>query len=137
MVGCRGRMALNFYPRAGQIFVADFSDLKAPEITKKRPVIVISPKLPYRSGLTAIVPISTTAPRHALPYVHKLSRNYTPWGNPEDDSWAKADLVMNISLARMSAFKVGRRKYDYPTLSPEDLHAVRRAVLAGLGLDGH
>jgi uncharacterized protein YifN (PemK superfamily) len=130
-------MALNFFPRAGQIFVGDFSDLKIPEITKKRPVIVISPKLPYRSELAAIVPISTTAPRHSLPFVYRLSRNYTPWGETGLESWAKCDLVMNVSITRLSAFKVDRRKYVYPTLSPEDLAGVRRAVLAGLGLDDH
>ncbi len=130
-------MGLNFYPRSGQIFVGDFTDLKPPEINKKRPVIVISPKLPYRSELATIVPISTTAPRHSLPFVHKLAKNYTPWGIETDDCWAKCDLVMNISLRRMSAFKVDRRKYIYPTLSPEDLAAVRKAVLAGLGLDSH
>lgn len=130
-------MALNFYPRAGQIFVGDFTDLKVPEITKKRPVIIISPKLPYRSELAAIVPISTTAPRHSLPFVYKLSRNYTPWGAETDECWAKCDLVMTISLGRLSAFKVDRRKYVYPNLTPEDLAAVRRAVLAGLGLDGY
>ena len=130
-------MSLKFYPRAGQIFVADFSDLKAPEITKKRPVIVISPRLPYRSELTAVVPISTTAPRQDLPFVYKLERNYTPWGDPLQDCWVKADLVMNISLQRLSAFKVDRRKYLYPTLTQEDLENVRMAVLSGLGLDGY
>ncbi|HBZ45254.1 MAG TPA: hypothetical protein DEO85_14635 [Maritimibacter sp.] len=130
-------MALKFFPRAGQMFVGDFSDLKIPEITKKRPVIVISPRLPYRSDLVAIVPISTTAPRHDLPFVHKLAKNYTPWGEPDLASWAKCDLVMNIATRRLSAFKVGRRNYAYPTLPPEELAAVRKAVLAGLGLDGH
>ena len=130
-------MALGFHPRAGQIFVGDFTDLKVPEITKKRPVIILSPKLPYRSELVAIVPISTTAPRHSLPFVYKLAKNYTPWGPPETESWAKCDLVMNVALRRLTAFKIGRRKYTYPTLSPEDLAGVRRGVLAGLGLDGH
>lgn len=100
-------------------------------------MIVISPKLPYRSELVAIVPISTTPPRHGLPFVHRMARNYTPWGKPATESWAKCDLVMNVALTRLSAFKVDRRKYVYPTLSPEDLYGVRRAVLAGLGLDGH
>mgnify|MGYP000636856461 CR=1 FL=1 len=128
-------MGLKFYPRAGQIFVGDFTDLAVPEITKKRPIIVISPRLPYRSELVAVVPISTRPPVHDLPFVHKLSRNYTPWGDADLESWAKCDLVMNIALRRLSAFKIGRRNYTYPTLDPEELKAVRRAVLAGLGLD--
>ncbi|PYE83901.1 type II toxin-antitoxin system PemK/MazF family toxin [Pseudoroseicyclus aestuarii] len=130
-------MGLKFYPRAGQVFVGDFTDLDVPEITKVRPVIVISPKLPNRSELAAIVPISTTPPQRMLPFVYRLSRNYAPWTGPDTETWAKCDLVMNVALRRLSAFKVGRRKYEYPTLTPEDLAGVRRAVLAGLGLDRH
>jgi uncharacterized protein YifN (PemK superfamily) len=128
-------VALLFHPRAGQVFVGDFRDLTAPEMCKVRPVIVVSPRLPYRSELVAIVPISLTAPRHDLPYCYKLSRNYHPASPHDLACWAKADMVMNVATRRLSAFKVGRRKYAYPTLSPEDLLGVRRAVLAGLGLD--
>ncbi|WP_366142413.1 type II toxin-antitoxin system PemK/MazF family toxin [uncultured Roseibium sp.] len=128
-------MALKFFPKAGQIYYADFSDLSPPEICKKRPVIVISPKLPGRSNLAAIVPISLSAPVREVPYVYKLSRNYHPREPDDLDCWAKADLVMNISLGRMDCIKVGRRRYEYPQLTPEDLLGVRRAVLAGLGLD--
>ena len=128
-------MALLFHPRAGQVFIGDFNDLRAPEMCKIRPVIVVSPKLPYRSDIVAIVPISLTGPRHTLPFCYRLSKNYHP-GEPDDlPCWAKADMVMNVATRRLSAFKVGRRKYAYPTLSPEDLLGVRRAVLAGLGLD--
>ena len=128
---------LPFHPRAGQVLVGDFRDFKLPEITKVRPVIVISPKLPFRSGLVAIVPVSTTPPRHDLPYVYKLSRNYAPWGDPAVETWAKCDLVLNISTARLSSFKIDRRKYVSPQVTAEDLAGVRRAVLAGLGLIGH
>lgn len=128
---------LPFHPHAGSVLVADFRGFVPPELTKKRPVIVISPRLPHRSGLVAIVPISTTASRVDLPYVHKLSRNYAPWGDPTDETWAKCDLVMNIGLARLSAFKVDRRKYVSPRISPEDLAGVRQAVLNGLGWIGH
>ena len=115
--------------------MADFSDLKEPEMTKVRPVVVVSPRLPYRSEIAAIVPISLTAPRHDLPFCYKLSKNYHP-NEPDDlDCWAKADMLMNVATRRLSAFKVGRRKYVYPTLTPEDLLGVRKAVLAGLGLD--
>ena len=128
---------LPFHPRAGQLLVGDFRDFELPEITKVRPVVVISPKLPYRTGLATIVPLSTKAPLTDLPYVHKMSRNYSPWGNEADDSWAKCDLVLNISLRRLSSFKVGRRKFSSPAISAEDLIGIRKAVLAGLGLTGH
>lgn len=128
-------MALKFYPRAGQIFVADFSDLREPEICKVRPVIVVSPRLPYRSELAAVVPISLTPPQHNLPFCFQLSKNYHPHEPDDLPCWAKADLVMNVALRRLTAFKIGRRQYAYPTLSPEDLAGVRHAVLCGLGLD--
>ncbi|MEQ8282945.1 MAG: type II toxin-antitoxin system PemK/MazF family toxin [Parvibaculum sp.] len=128
-------MALNFYPRAGQIFVGDFSDLKEPEMTKVRPVIVVSPRLPYRSEIVAVVPISLTAPKHNLPYCFRLSKNYHPQEPDDLPCWAKADMLMNVATKRLSAFKIGRRQYDYPTLIPEDLAGVRHAVLCGLGLD--
>ena len=128
-------MPLPFHPRAGQVLVCDFTGFKEPEMVKVRPVIVISPRLPYRSDIAAIVPISLTAPRHNLPFCYRLSKNYHP---NEDDGlpcWAKADLVLNIGTYRLSGFKVGRRKYEFPQLTAEDLISVRYAVLAGLGLD--
>ena len=128
----RLRKPLPFHPHAGTVLVGDFSGFKAPELTKKRPVIVISPKLPYRSGLVAIVPISTTAPIHEVPYVFRLSRNYG-WGDADLTTWAKCDIVMNVGLERLEAFKIGRRKYQTPRLSAEDLQGVRKAVLSGLG----
>lgn len=127
-------MGLSFFPRAGQIFVCDFTSFKEPEMTKKRPVIVISPKLPYRSHIVTVVPISTTAPNHDLPFVVKLTKNYHPTDNAKPDTWAKCDMVTNLSLERLNAFRVGKRRYTYPTLIPEDLKAVRDGVIHGLGL---
>jgi uncharacterized protein YifN (PemK superfamily) len=128
-------MAIEFHPRLGQVLIADFTDLKEPEITKIRPVAVISPKLPGRSGLVAVVPISLTPPRFEMRYCYKLSRNYHPNEPDNLDCWAKADLVMNVALKRLNGFKIGRRKWEYPNLSKEDLLGVRRAVMFGLGLD--
>lgn len=127
---------LPFHPRAGQVLVCDFSGFEPPEICKVRPVIVISPRLPHRSQLAAVVPLSTTAPTKSVPYVFRLSKNYTPWGSEEDPSWAKCDLVMNVGLHRLSGFKVGRRKFETPQVTGDDLAGVRTAVLAGLGFPG-
>lgn len=126
-------MAIQFYPRAGQVLVADFSDLREPEICKVRPVVVISPKLPHRSELVAIVPISLTPPRHNLPFVYKLSKNYHPGEADDLPCRAKCDLIMNIALRRLDGFKVGRRKWELPQLTAEDLAGVRAGVAAGLG----
>ena len=116
----------------GQVLMADFSDLRQPEMTKVRPVIILSPRLPYRSELVTVVPISLTPPRHELPFCHLLSRNYHLGENQDKPSWAKADMVMTISLGRLNGFKIGKRRWAYPELSAEDLLEVRRAVLHGL-----
>jgi mRNA interferase MazF len=127
-------LAIQFYPRAGQILICDFADFKEPEMCKIRPVIVVSPRLPYRSEIVTVVPISTSAPTHALPFVVRLSRNYHP--NESDDlpCWAKCDMVMNIGRWRLDGFKVGRRKWETPQASGADLDAVRHGVLHGLGM---
>ncbi len=128
-------VTINFFPRMGQVFVADFSDLKEPEMTKIRPVVIVSPKLPFRSNLVAVAPLSLTEPRHALPFCYRLSKNYHPDESDDLPCWAKGDMVTNIAIRRLAGFKVGRRKWLIPNLTSEDLYGVRRAVLCGLGLD--
>ncbi|MBU2604561.1 MAG: type II toxin-antitoxin system PemK/MazF family toxin [Alphaproteobacteria bacterium] len=129
-------MAIQFYPRAGQVLVCDFKGFVPPEMCKIRPVVIVSPKLPHRSEIVAVVPISTTPPTHGLPFCYKLSKNYHPQEPDDLPCWVKADMLLNIGINRLSGFKVGRRKYALPALTPEDLQAVRHAVLCGLGLDG-
>lgn len=103
-------------------------------MVKTRPVIVVSPKLPYRGQIVTIVPISLTEPIHNLPYTVRLSKNYHP--NEDDDlpCWAKCDMLMNISKARLNGFKIGRRKYESPQASNDDLQAVKHGVIYSLGL---
>jgi mRNA interferase MazF len=129
-------MPLSFYPRAGQMFVCDFSGFKVPEMVKPRPVIVVSPRLPNRSDIVAVVPTSTTAPARELPFCYRLSKNYHPSEPDSIPVWAKADMIMNLGLYRLNCFKIGRRRYFNPTLTTEDLQGVKRAVLWGLGF-GH
>ena len=118
-------LPLKFHPRAGQILVCDFSGFTVPEIVKKRPVMVVSPRLPHRSGIVAVVPISLTAPIHGEPYVVRLSKNYHPDERDDLPCWAKCDLLLNIGLYRLDGFKIGRRKWATPSAAPEDLEAVR------------
>lgn len=127
-------MSLQYFPRAGQILVCDFSGFQPPEMVKIRPIIVVSPRLPHRSEIVTVVPISTTAPTHGLPFVVRLSKNYHP---EEDDNlpcWAKCDMIMNIGKWRLNGFKIGRRKWASPQATGDDLKAVKDGVLHGLGM---
>lgn len=127
-------MAIGYFPRAGQILMTDFSGFSPPEINKLRPCIIVSPKLPNRGALAAVVPVSLTEPRKLLPYHVRLSKNYNPGEADDVACWAKCDLLMNISIGRMNGFKVGRRKWEHPQILAEDLKAVRRGILHALGM---
>lgn len=127
-------MPLNFHPRAGQILVCDFRGFEVPEMVKVRPVMVISRRLPHRSDIITVVPISTTAPKHELPFVVRLSKNYHPQAADDLPCWAKCDMVMNLGRHRMNGFKVGRRKWETPQAAGADLEAVRNGVIYGLGM---
>ncbi len=127
-------MAINFHPRAGQILMCDFKGFVKPEMVKVRPVMVVSPRLPHRSSIATIVPISLTAPVHNEPYVVRLSKNYHPAESDDLACWAKCDMLMNIGLHRLQGFKLDRRKWATPQANAKDLHAVRIGVLYGLGM---
>jgi uncharacterized protein YifN (PemK superfamily) len=129
-------MSLKFPPRPGTVLVCDFSGFTPPEICKIRPVVVVAPRLPYRDELATVVPLSTTAPCHNHPFCVKLERNYTPWDDAGKDSWAKADLMISVSLARLDGFKIGKRKWDYPQVSAADLVKIKEGVLHSIGM-GH
>ncbi len=128
-------MAINFYPRAGQIFICDFAKFTAPEMTKKRPVMVVSPRLPNRAEIVTIVPLSTTAPRRPVDYAVLLSKDYSPLAVTASQVWAKCDMVLNVSRQRLTSYKTGRRKYMTPEATADDLQRVRQGVLAGLGFN--
>lgn len=114
--------------------MCDFSGFKEPEMNKVRPVIVTSPRLPNRSEIVAVVPISLTAPQKEIPFVVKLSKNYHPMERDDLPCWAKCDMLLNIGRFRLDGFKIGRRQWECPQASGPDLDAVRRGVLHALGL---
>lgn len=128
-------MSLNFYPRAGQVLVCNFTGFIVPEMVKPRPVVVVSPRLPNRAEIVAIVPISLTEPLRPTQYKVRLSKNYHPEESDDLPCWAACDMVMNLGLYRLNGFKVGRRKWAYPQMTGDDLAVVRQGVLVGLGLD--
>jgi uncharacterized protein YifN (PemK superfamily) len=103
-------------------------------MVKVRPVMVISPRLPNRSDIVTIVPISLTAPAHAYPFHVRLSKNYHPLEADDLPCWAKCDMVMNLGTWRLDGFKIDRRKWENPQATGDDLLAVRHGVLWGLGM---
>ncbi|MCB2262482.1 MAG: type II toxin-antitoxin system PemK/MazF family toxin, partial [Candidatus Thiosymbion ectosymbiont of Robbea hypermnestra] len=72
-------MALTFHPRPGMVLICDFNTgFKAPEMIKRRPVVVISPRPRRSNQLCTIVPLSTTVPNPVEPFHHRMDPRSLP-----------------------------------------------------------
>ena len=71
-------LMLTFQPKPGTLLVCDFgTGFKMPEMVKKRPVVVISPRR-RRSRLCTVVPLSTTAPNPVERFHHLMNPQSLP-----------------------------------------------------------
>lgn len=130
------------YPLAPRTLVlCDYGlgGFREPEMVKRRPAIVVSPRLPHRDNLCSVVPISLTAPMHDVPYVVKIELE-EPLPAPFDSpvAWVKCDLVATVSFERLDMFRTGRdqegkRKYLTRKLPEDDFERVKEGILRGLG----
>ena len=133
-------MALAFHPSPGTVVRIDLSDgFRPPEMVKRRPAIVLSPKIAQRDSLCTIVPLSTSEPRLVLPHHLKIQFSPplpAPYSAPE--MWLKGDIVLTVAFHRLrllfQRFEDGRRVYDERVLDPAVFEQVRACVRSGLGL---
>ena len=135
-------MAIRFSLPPGTLLLCDYSKggFTPPEMVKRRPAIIISPRLPHRDGLCAVVPLSTTPPPVDLPYVVEINFEQ-PLPGPFDSShmWAKCDLIASVSFGRLDLFReerdqYGKRKYLKRRVDNETLQKVLEGVRRGLGI---
>lgn len=122
------------------MLVCDFSGFRQPEMIKRRPVVVISPRFRQRDGLCTVVPLSTTKPRTVCEYHCQLSFDpVLPAPYSEALMWVKADMICAVSFDRLSLPYMGKdqdgkRLYDIRHISDVDLRQVQVCVLNGMGL---
>lgn len=126
-------MPLTFRPKAGTILMCDFRGYVLPEMIKVRPVVIVSADHLKRRDLYTVVPLSTTAPVHVQPYHYRFSENRTPFD--ADESWAKCDMLATVSSDRLDRIKVSRGKYVSPSISYEELTAIRICIKYVLSID--
>ncbi len=130
-------MAISYPPNQGEILICDFSGSIKPEICKKRPVLVLTPRFRRVQRLLTVIPLSTTAPMSIQRWHTKIQVDLPhPYDSPE--CWAKCDLIQTVSWDRLSLFKAGKDCYGkriYPrvVLDPATLERVWQCVLHGLG----
>jgi uncharacterized protein YifN (PemK superfamily) len=132
-------MPLSYHPEIGTIVICDFDGIE-PEMTKKRPAIIVSPRLRNREGLCTVVPLSITEPDIIMPYHYKLTFR-EPLPPPFDSpfKWVKGDMLATVSLERLNLpyggkDEKGRRKYITRIVDDIDLRKVRECILHGLAL---
>lgn len=134
-------MAISYPPLPGEVVICDFATgFRPPEMVKRRPALVLSPRLRHRDGLCTVVPLSTTPPKRNVPYQCRLDLPFAPPPPfAATEVWAKADMLATVSYERLDLFRLGRmsdghRKYVKMKVDPNDLEAVRTCVRAALGL---
>lgn len=128
-------MSIKIRPDIGQIVICDFTGFVPPEMTKRRPVINLTPKARFGS-LCTVVPLSTTAPNPVQSWHMRLRISLPrPYDNPE--CWVKGDMLYTVAFSRLDLFKLGKvdgkRQYACPTVPAEEMSKVWRCVLYGLG----
>lgn len=137
-------MAIEFPVSPRTILLCDYAKggFVPPEMVKRRPVVVISPRLPHRDGLCTVVPLSGSRPGHAVPYVVRVELS-EPLPDPFGDRifWAKCDMVGTVAFSRLDLFRTerghdGRRRYIHPKMPPDVFGHLQDGILFALGL-GH
>jgi uncharacterized protein YifN (PemK superfamily) len=133
-------MALPFHPEAGTIVICDFRGFVEPEIVKKRPAIVISPRSRHGSRLSTIVPLSTSTPLKPECWHYLLDLN-PPLPPPFDapQCWVKGNMLYTVSHDRLDLphkkDPSGKREYIKHLISAKDLKTIRNCTIYGLGVD--
>ncbi len=133
-------MSLTFHPKPGMVLICDFTTgFKSPEMVKRRPVVVISPRPRRKTQLCIVVPLSSTTPNPVEHHHHCLEAASLPGQLATVQTWAKCDMLATVSLDRLDRVKMGRdvkgkRLYANHSVTDKDFKAIQQAVLAALGL---
>jgi len=133
-------MAIKFHPQQGMILICDYKGFISPEMVKRRPVVVVSPRLRDRDRLCTVVPLSTTEPRPKKGYHLEINLDQPlPEPYSETRMWAKADMVSAVSFDRLSLPFLGKdeqgnRIYDQRSLPGEIIRDLLACTLTALGL---
>jgi uncharacterized protein YifN (PemK superfamily) len=134
----RPSMAIPYQPRPRQIVMCDFRGFEAPEMVKRRPVVVLAA---HKSNprLVTVVPLSTTPPTQVHDFHYRLLQNPMP-GAGSVSVWAKCDMIAVVSTARLELVRTQRqrarkhRRYLTIRIDLSEFNAIRVAVLSALSL---
>lgn len=124
---------LKFRPKPGQILLCDFSvGFRPPEVNKKRPVVVLSPRN-YTRGQCIVVALSSQTPKVPKNYHLRLPHGSVP-SSKYESSWAKCDLIYHVSVRRLDRLRTDQGGYVAPCLPSQVLDELRVAASNAIGL---
>ena len=127
-------MALMHPPRVGSVLWCDFRGYIAPEMVKRRPVVVVA-RHKENMQLVSVVPLSTTRPDRMQAYHHHFAEN--PMPGAVGGCWAKCDMVATVSLQRLDLVRrPARRGHEVLRLhvSTDVVNALKKGIVAALML---
>jgi mRNA interferase MazF len=133
-------LGISFPPDRRSIILCNFDlgGFRPPEMVKRRPVVVIVGRLPHRSGLATVVPLSTTPPHPGVDYQCPLWLDQ-PLPHPFDSTsmWVKADMLASVSYERLDLFRgarlaSGKRQYTVPKITESQFDEIRSSILRAL-----
>ncbi len=136
------QIMLQFPPKRGEIFMCDFAGLEIPEMTKKRPVIILTSRAVGRDyRLVTVIPLSTTPPRKVEKWHMELDKKYLPQRHYlfKHQNWVKGDMIYNLSTERLELIRIGKdengkRVYFKKRIPKETFEKVVACVLSGLDI---
>ena len=134
-------MALTFHPRPGQILICNFAKgFKKPELVKRRPVVVLTPRIDGRGDLVTVVGLSSIRPDPIRDFHCLLPKASLPMlGEYQDqETWVKGDMIYAVGFHRLNLIRLGTRRPDgkrnnfTARLGRERMREIYGCVLHGL-----
>jgi mRNA interferase MazF len=131
-------MPLHYPPKRGSILLCNFHTFREPEMTKIRPVIILSPRFNERPNLCTVVVCSKTEPHTKMPYHYEYHIDPplpAPYNSPIQ--WVKGDMIYSLSITRLKFFhsgkdQNGKRIYIKRILPDKILNDIVDCVICGL-----
>ena len=130
-------MALLFQPKPRSVIFCNFTGFIAPEIVKRRPVVILATHK-RNSKLVTVVPLSTTAPDPIEAHHYRFRQNPLPDAR-DREVWAKCDMVAVVSIQRLDLLHTGRdangkRQHLHLNIGSDHFDSIRHCVASALGL---
>jgi len=135
-------VALLHHPKVGDVLMCRFPEcLRAPEMIKTRPVIVVTREHKGRRRLCTVVPVSTTQPDPMLSHHVELEESALPRALRGTGHWVKCDMIYTLCIDRLDRIRsgkdrtTGKRLYETARIGADDMRKIRYAIRSALSLE--